>query len=120
MKRPLYLHRTITRHGKIAWYFWRGRGYKKIRITGEYGSAEFNDQYAAILAGEQIVATITPTETPETLSWLISRYRETSAWSELSYATKRQRENIFKNVLAVSGQLPYKAIKRSHILATEG
>jgi len=117
MKRPLYLHRTITRHGRVAWYFWRGRGHKKIRINGEYGTVEFNNSYASALAGTTVIEPEKAKETPETLAWLIARYRETSAWSELSIATRRQRENIFKRVLAVSGQREYKSIKRADIVA---
>jgi len=118
MKRPPYLHRTITRHGRVAWYFWRGKGHKKIRIRGEYGSTDFNDDYASLLAGAHSVKKETYKHAPESLAWLVARYKETSAWSELAQATRRQRDNIFQRVIAVSGQLPYTSITKAHILTT--
>ena len=117
MKRPLYLHRKKTRHGNIAWYFWRGEGHKRIRIKGEYGSPEFMNAYQEAFAGNA-PAIEKAKEEPETLNWLVARYRETSAWSELAEATRRQRENIFKRVLKKAGTVPFKSITRSHIVAT--
>jgi len=51
------------------------------------------------------------------LQWLYDRYRESSAWSDLSLATRRQRENILKGVMAKAGGEPYGAIKASDIEA---
>ena len=74
--------------------------------------------YQEAFAGNAPIEAYKPKEKPETLSWLVARYRETSAWTELSEATRRQRENILKRVLAKSGILPYAQITRSHIVAT--
>jgi integrase len=52
-----------------------------------------------------------------TLQWLWERYRETTAWTDLSLATRRQRENIMRPVLQQSGQARAVAIRRQHILA---
>jgi integrase len=51
------------------------------------------------------------------LTWLFARYRETVAWSGLSLATRRQRENILAGVLKQSGHESAAAIKRAHIVA---
>jgi len=51
------------------------------------------------------------------LGWLIARYRETTTWLRLSEATRRQRENIFKGVLATAGTEPYTKITETTILA---
>lgn len=118
MKRPPYLHKTITRHGKVAWYFWRGRGHTKIRINGAYGSPEFMDAYQQAFVGNSHKAPEKAKETPETLAWLIARYRETSTWGELSEATRRQRENIFKRISSVSGNLPYSSLTKAKIAST--
>ena len=42
------------------------------------------------------------------LAWLIARYRETPAWTSLSLATRRQRENIFRQVIETAGRSPYR------------
>ena len=53
-----------------------------------------------------------------TLAWLIARYRETSAWSNaLALATRRQRENIFKQVIAAAGNKPFVQITTPAIIA---
>lgn len=115
MRRPLYLHRKITRHGKVAWYFWRGHG-PRIRIRGEYGCPEFMAEYQAAMAGAAAPQK-RGKESPETLAWLIARYRETGAWTALSPATRRQRDNIFKHVIDRSGDYPYSEIDAAAIVA---
>jgi integrase len=52
-----------------------------------------------------------------TLAWLLARYRETTAWSELSLATRRQRENIFLHVLEAAGEKPFARINQAAIIA---
>ena len=36
---------------------------------------------------------------PHTLAWALERYRSSSAWATLSNATRRQRENIFRQMV---------------------
>jgi hypothetical protein len=48
--RPPHLHREMTRHGKAVWYARIGKG-KRVRIPGEYGSAEFMAAYDDAISG---------------------------------------------------------------------
>jgi integrase len=113
--RPPHLHRQRTRHGKGVWYVRVGHG-QRIRLRAEYGTAEFDVEYRAALEAR-------PTEPRKrtvavgSLAWLFDRYRETGAWSGLSAATRRQRENILEGVLKQSGHESAAAIKRQHIIA---
>ncbi|MGH6866470.1 MAG: tyrosine-type recombinase/integrase [Methyloceanibacter sp.] len=50
-----------------------------------------------------------------TLEWLLARYRETTAWTNLSAATRRRRENIFKSVFETAGRESYTHITTSTI-----
>jgi len=50
--RPQYLQSEWTRHGKRVWYVRVGTG-PRIRIKGEYGSAEFMEAYHAAVKGER-------------------------------------------------------------------
>lgn len=116
MPRPRYphVHSEFTRHGKRVWYFRRGKG-KRQRLEGDYGSDEFKAAYEAALSGE-------PVQKPQkggagTLRWLWDRYRDGGAWSELSNATRRQRENIMKHVLETAGDKPISAITRKAVVA---
>jgi hypothetical protein len=47
---------------------------------------------------------------------LVERYRETTAWTDLSLATRRQGENILRHVLEKAGNQPVSKITRAHIV----
>lgn len=98
--RPPHLHRETTRHGKFVWYVRRGAG-PRVRIRAEFGTPEFLAEYEAALAGEKPQAKARARS--GSLQWLYERYRETTAWRDLSPATRRQRENIFAGVMKISG-----------------
>ena len=111
--RPPHLHRQITQHNKVVWYVRIGKG-PRTRIRAAFGTPEFDAEYHAAVSG-----TLRPKKgapATGTLAWLITRYRETSAWSELSAATRRQRENIFRQVLDSAGDQPFAKITRSTII----
>ena len=105
--RPPHLHREITRHGKAVWYVRLGRG-ARIRLWADFGTPEFDEEYQAALVGQRKSGRNGPAA--GTLGWLIERYRETSAWTELSVATRRQRENILRQVLETAGHQPFSGI----------
>ena len=48
---------------------------------------------------------------------VMTRYRETTAWTSLSLATRRQRENILKHVLETAGDQPLSRITKASIIA---
>jgi integrase len=87
----------------------------RIRIRAIYGTAEFDAEYSAALQGERPAPTSKCRE--GTLAWLLARYRETSAWRDLSMATRRQRENIFLHVIEKSGREPYRKVDRKIVTA---
>lgn len=103
MPRPRkpHLHHEKNRHGNFAWYVRVNRG-PRIRIKAEYGTDEFNEAYELAIRGER------PTKEKEavrgSLEWLVMLYRQASAWTDLSLATRKQRENILKHVLATGGK----------------
>jgi len=88
-----------------------GKG-PRIRIRADYGTPEFEIEYQAALAGQPRPKSGTKAGS---LAWLIERYRETPAWLQLSLATRRQRENILKQVIATAGDKPFRAITEASI-----
>lgn len=110
--RPKHLHRQFTRHGKPVWYVRAGKG-KRTRIKAPFGTPEFDAEYQAAITGEPLAAT-SPVKSAS-LKWLYERYRETSAWRDLSLATRRQRENILSHVMKASGSEPFIAITKKHV-----
>ncbi len=114
--RPLYLHRKVTRHGRVVWYYWRGHG-PRVRLPDDYGSAEFMAAYHAAASGQAASAPEKAKDAPESLAWLIARYRQSAAWAALSMATRRQRENIFLHVIKSAGRFPFAKVTRGDIAA---
>jgi integrase len=98
----------------MVWYVRVGKG-KRVRVKAEFGTTEFDTEYRAALSGKARPSKDGPAA--GMLAWLITRYRETTAWMTLSAATRRQRENIFKHVIETAGRDPYKGITSETISA---
>jgi hypothetical protein len=113
--RPPHLHREVTRHGKTVWYVRLGRG-PRVRVRAEFGSPDFEAEYQAAITGRPHQSA-RDGPAAGTLAWLVGRYRETSAWAALSTGTRRQRENIFVQVLASAGEQPFGKITAQTIVA---
>lgn len=115
--RPPYLIKRTSRHGKTNWYYWKDRDGPQIRIRGEYGSREFWINYEAAAYGDkpQTPSIRKPTKS---LAWLLDRYRETTDWLELSEATRRQRDNIFKRILKANPKIEFGDVDRQLIVDT--
>jgi integrase len=99
----------------MVWYVRVGDG-PRIRIRAAYGTDEFTAEYWDAINGE---APQRASKGPQsgTLHWLVDRYRETGAWTILSLATRRQRENVFKRLVAVEGETPADRITRRVVQA---
>jgi hypothetical protein len=102
--RPPSLHRQVSQHGRVCWYVRIGKG-PRVRLRAEFGSPDFHAEYQAALLAKPRHAKGAPAT--GTLAWLIARYRESAAWQSLSLATRRQRENIFVQVLKTAGDKPF-------------
>src|SRR3546814_13722617 len=99
--RPPHLHRETTRHGRTVWYVRVGRG-PRVRITAAFGTPEFDSEYQAAISGA--ARRQKGTAGIASLEWLVTRYRETTDWSALSQATRRQPDNIFTHLLEPAGR----------------
>lgn len=98
--RPPHLNFEHNRHGTPVWFVRIGKG-PRTRIRAEFGTPEFDEAYQAAIQGQPRPQKASASA--GSLAWLIERYRETTAWSTLSAATRRQRENIFLHVLETAG-----------------
>jgi len=115
MPRPRWPHlvRQRSRHGRVCWYVRQGHG-PRIRLLAPFGSPEFKAEYQAALSGEQKARA--KGAMSGTLLWLWERYCDSSAWTTLSPATRRQRENIMKRVLERAGGAPLSAIDKKMVM----
>lgn len=108
------MQKQITRHGRTVWYVRIGHG-QRIRISAEYGTPAFHRQYLDAIAGK-----LRPVEkgpVAGSVAWAIGKYRESSTWLSLKPATRRQRENIFKQIIATAGTQPLARVDRKAVIA---
>lgn len=85
-----------------------------MRIRAPFGSKEFAAEYQAALSS--CADGGAKRADAGTLDWLWNRYRETGAWTGLSLATRKQRENIMRSVLETAGDVPFNEISRKKIV----
>ena len=112
--RPPHLHREMNRHGTVVWYVRIGKG-PRIRIKATYGTPEFDAAYQTALSGEAPLPAGKAAR--GSLEWLWMLYRQTNAWTDLSPATRKQRENIMRGVLKTGGNQPLSKITGGAIKA---
>lgn len=112
--RPPHLNLETNRHGNPVWYVRVGKG-PRIRIKHEYGTPEFNAAYQAAVSGEEVKPA--GKSSKGSLEWLWMLYRQTDAWTGLSMATRRQRENIMRGALKTGGDQPLSKITGKSIKA---
>src|SRR5262249_20666399 len=113
--RPPHLQRQVSRHGKTVWYVRVGKG-QRIRIRAGFGSSEFDAEYQAAIAASPRRGQEPPAQ--GSLAWLCERYRaECPKWANFKPATRKQRENIFRAAVEVSGHVAARVITREHIEA---
>lgn len=108
--RPPHLQRAVSRHGKVVWFVQMRRGAPKIRIRGEYGTPDFDAAYQGAVSGAVVTGKPEITASKGTLEWAWLLYMQSASWQSKSAATRRQRENIMKHVLASAGSRPLSAI----------
>lgn len=113
--RPPHLHREVSRHGRATWYVRIGKG-PRVRIRAEFGTPAFHAVYESAIRRE-ISRPQTKNQRVGSLAWLIDRYRESAAWANLSIATRKQRENIFRAIITSAGDQPFSQIDRKAIVA---
>jgi integrase len=107
--RPPHLRREVTRHGNVVWYVRRDEG-QRIRIRATFGTPDFDVEYqAALNATPRPVKGGTPAGS---IAWLIERYQETTAWTKLSRASQRQRQNMLAQVIKAAGNRPFTDITK--------
>jgi integrase len=99
-----------------VWYVRIGRG-ERVRIRAALGSPDFDAEYHAAITTLSAKREKESGAAAGSLAWLIERYRETAAWTKLSLATRRQRENIFRHVLDSAGRQPLAKITTGTIKA---
>jgi integrase len=83
-------------------------------MRAEYGTPDFDSEYRAALDG---VPTRRAVPAQSSLQWLIARYRETTAWANLSASTRRRRDNFLAGVIETAGHEPYARISAETIIA---
>lgn len=120
-KKYPYCHRYPTPSGVPRWYVRRrvnGVLGPKIRVHGEFGSAAFEQNYHAILAGNTPGVKQKKIASRGTLRWLVEMWKQSSDWQSQATATRKQRENILVKVLEDAGDWDFEDIQSSDLKAS--
>lgn len=98
---PLYVTRERTRHGKWVWHYRIGGRGKRIRIRGEFGTAEWRQSYnnAVNGAGQEPSIVLPPTGS---FAARITEYRKSNAFLSLGTSTQSSRGAIFDRIVEKS------------------
>ena len=115
-KLPPYVLTERSRHGRVRFYFRRGKG-PRYRLPDDPASEAFKARYTELFAGaptpkDEMARTDEPSRS---LRWLVLRYKESAAWQQLSAATRYQRDKIFVTALDRSGNVDFQEIDRATI-----
>jgi integrase len=105
--RPPFLRREVTRHGAVVWYVRKGGG-QRVRIRAAFGTPAFYAEYQAALSAAP--RPVKGGSTAGSIAWLIGRYQETTAWTKLSKATQRQRQNMLAHIIKAAGNRSFTEI----------
>lgn len=108
---PPYVLKERSRHGKVKYYFRRGKG-KRVRLPDDPSSDEFRQAYLAALNDIEPRKKQEDEARPKSLRWLIDRYRESARWRHYSAATRKQHENFFRGVIEKSGDVDFRLVDR--------
>lgn len=112
--RPPHLHREITRHGRTVWYVRVGHG-PRVRLPCGPGQPGFDLAYRAALDGGVSQPRSSDSGSAGAVSWLVEQYRESSAWRDLSPATRKQRDATLRRILSSAGKERAAAVTRDDI-----
>jgi site-specific recombinase XerD len=113
-----YVVEDVDRHGNIRFYF-RRKGFDKIRLRGLPGSEQFRVAYAEALAKTDSGEAPRKTADPErgSVAWLCLRYYQSSGFLRLDHRTRHVRRLILDGFcMRGAGCLPYKAMTTQNIL----
>lgn len=103
----------LNRHGRRVWYYREGHS-ARIRIHGEYGSAEFNAAVIAASRGAAVApvgkTTLSHTD-PNSFGWLVDEYLKSSAHLQKEVSTQKARRNVLKAIVdAGCGSQPFREL----------
>lgn len=113
-KMPLHVVTERTRHGKVKFYYRKGKG-KRTSLPDEYPSEAFNDAYVAAVAGNPIPEKPAVAARVDSLEWLVRQFMESAKWAATSPATRRQRELFYIKAIKNARNPRYADITRFHV-----
>lgn len=110
-KLPRFVERWADRHGKIRFYFRRGKG-ERVPLPS-IDSPEFEAAYLAALTGS--AASAKPGIKPGSISALIESYRRSAAYIELRVTTKTGYSSRIEALRSAHGERSVSGLTRERI-----
>jgi len=109
-----YVESWKDRHGKMRFYFRKGKG-ARFPLRGPEGSPEFWEDYHNATNGEAILKTSYKRAEAGTMRWLVEQYYKSSAFKEISPGYRKTRRGILDNFCEQNGSKRYDNLKARHV-----
>ena len=115
MPRPRkpYTLKEKTRHGKVVWYFRRGKE-ERVRLPGVYGSREFNAAYVQALHGNPEERKVSRVGR-QSLRWIVDQYYQSGRFNQFAPNTQRNRRLMLEEVCRTGSELDFRDITSTDI-----
>lgn len=114
MPRKLHLHVCVERdrHGKLRFYFRRGKG-KRIPLPPPNDPGHDEAYQMALSGSPKPVRRVSANS--GTLAWLVEKYRQSGKFDRLRPSTKRMREQVLARAVSTAGNERFQDITARHI-----
>src|SRR5688572_25837 len=93
-----HLDRFRDRHGRVRYYFRRGRG-ARVALPGQPGSDGFMFAYQAALTGEEVAKPVEHRGAPGTFDRLVEDYFESPDHKRLKPQTQRTYRGVIERLV---------------------
>lgn len=115
---PRYVEHWRDRHGKMRFYFRRGKG-KRIALPDDVTSEEFATAYAAALAGKmpETRGPVREPVKPGSISALIENYMRSSSYRTLRATTRKGYSNRLETLRTKHGHRTLSGLNRARIVS---
>jgi integrase/recombinase XerD len=115
VKFPLrYVVKDADRHGNERYYY-RRKGFPKIRLRGIPGSKEFMEAYSNALADR--VGTVPRVKDSNSFEYLCNKYYNSVQYRQLSPSTQSWRRRELQHICKRNGSKPYSRLLPAHVRA---
>jgi integrase/recombinase XerD len=109
-----YVILDVDRHGNRRFYF-RRRGFPKVRLPGLPGSKEFMEAYATALEGKNPTPKNALANQEGSFGYVCKSYYASATFNALNISTRTWRRRVLDHICSQHGDKPIAQLESTHI-----